>query len=242
MIALLLKLVEVLQGGAERLSKFRRASRREEVLLDLLTSYFILLDIGDCGSELIELGGEDPVQRVSSLSENAAHDWVMKCRSLLWRQRNNLHRLGEILLYKGLPILDVLDAGLLHQLAATIGSKASGLFYLGAVLEMHFLWGAMPEQAEVELYGEELATYRNSASLIETLLSTDGTSGGIERAIRDLNELKENAERLRTHVVGLCSADDLMELSARAKLRAHRESRLRRPEELGPMIGPDDAL
>jgi hypothetical protein len=131
----------------------------------------------------------------------------------------------------------VLDASLLRQLEKAIGSKERGLFHIGAVIEFYFLWGALPSDAEVRRYGEELAKFRYGASVMKLMIYLDGTFRHIKRAERSLNALKEKAERLQKQITKLCSSDDLLELSARAKSRARSETRLGQPGKSGRILG-----
>ena len=236
MVELLVKLVGILRESVEQTVKLVQSTRKKAVLLDLLTAYFILADIAEAGDELVALGGTDPVHQVSTLPAEKAKQWIGQCRASLWRQRNNLGRLGELLMYKGVPILDILEPGLLRDLKKTIGSKEKGLFSIGAVLEMYFIWGAIPEEEDIRVYGETVALYRCGASILQLMLtSTEGTLR-IEDAIRELETLKRDSELLRTQIVKLCSSDELVELTGRARARATSDRRLYSMEELGPII------
>jgi len=236
MFDLLTKLVDILLRGAEHRERVARSHRRTELLLDLLTVYFILLEIAKTGDRLVGLAGDDPILRVSSMAMDDANKWLVECKYLMWGQRNNLGRLGDLLLYEGLPVLDILDPNLRAELLAIVGSKEKGLFAIGAALEIYMTFGAIPTDEEVRTYGGAIAGLRYGAEILESLLSSPGTPLEARKVIAELDVLRRETERLRGQIVALCSSDELLILAAQAERRAKSERSLHAAGKFGPII------
>jgi hypothetical protein len=236
----LIKLLELLLRVLETRNTAIQSKERERLLVDLLVTYYVLRNVCEVGNRLLEVAGEDAVERATSLSGQARDEWMTNCHLLMRAQRNNLSRLGNILLYEGLPIVDVLDPDLRSELKTIIGNKEKGLFAIGAALEIYMIFGPLTEEDEEKTYGELTARFRQAARILELLLTPDREQFEIRSVISDLQRLKELSERFRNVVVQLCPSERLLEISAEAERRAASEKQIFPDRPMGRIIIADD--
>jgi hypothetical protein len=216
----LAKLAELMLKVTERRSAVIETKHKRELLLDLLTTYFILRGVLEVGQRLIEHAGDDAVETVTRMPPPDASKWLVECKYLILAQRAKLHRLSKLLGCDGLPIVDILDSDLRTELHRLIGSKESGLYSLGAGLEIHLLFGGLPSQEDLSIYGRAVANLRSDAHILQALISSDGEPIAIVRVQTDLKAIESATERLRAVISDICSKSEMLELSAEAERRA----------------------
>lgn len=236
MIELLAKLIDLLLKGAEQRKSLIESKRRRQLLLDLLTTYFVLRNVSSTGERLIAHAGDDPITRVTTMPVDAAKKWMVECKYLMLAQRANLHRLSNLLGYEGLPALDILDASLRADLRKVIGSKGSGLYSLGAGLEMYLLFGGLPTKEDVARFGDVIARLRSGATMLQLLLAGESTQPSIAQMKADLQHLQSASERLRETIGELCEHKEMLDLSAEAERRADDKNGIELDSAAGEMI------
>jgi hypothetical protein len=229
-----------MRGCIERHNSAAKAKGRQQLLVDLLATYYALRNVCDVGNRLLEAAGNDPVQRATTLSGPAREEWTTKCHLLMMAQRQNLSHLASLLLYEGLPIVDVLDPDLRSELKTVIGNKEQGLFAIGAALEIYMFFGPLTEQDEERTYGEETARFRQAARILELLFTPDREPFEIRSVLFDLKKLRKLAERFRAVVAQLCPAERLLEISAEAERRAANEKAIYPDRPVGRIIVADE--
>ena len=236
MIELLAKLTDLLLKGTERRKSIVESKRRRQLLLDLLTTYFVLRNVSEIGERLISHAGNDPIDRVTVMPSDDALKWLVECKYMMLAQRANLHRLSNLLGYEGLPVLDILDGNFRPELRKLIGSKGSGLFLLGASLELYLMFGGFPSQEDVARFGDTVAGVRSAAVQLQLLIAGEGASPPLDRVQSDLHHLQSALGRLRAILGQLCEPRELLDLSAEAERRANDKDGIELDSAAGQMI------
>jgi hypothetical protein len=128
-------IVALLRSALELYNASKKAKARREDILELLCTYFLLVDVIKDGRSLLDSIGTDPAARLAGLDPSEAQRTTREWARVTKRQAARLDLLGVRLL--GQDALAVFDPSLKDHLVNMIGSKserADSLHGIGAGL------------------------------------------------------------------------------------------------------------
>ena len=131
MIAEIKAIVDTIKIAVEGLKSFRDKKTKTEVALDLLRTYFILMDLAKDGSELLDSAGEDPSETIKNLPPDDAKQVLAEWGAIVRRQGARLLFLKEKLIKQN--VLALVDPQLKDRLKRLVGSKFSRVETLGGI-------------------------------------------------------------------------------------------------------------
>jgi hypothetical protein len=216
------KLLDTLLKAARRISDGLDQSKRRNAIRDLIAVSLLANEIVRDGKSLLKRAGSDPVGKVTQMNAEERWAYARECCGLLSEQLDRLRRLSGLL--DDAPLLEILDANLRCELDSIIGSKEEGLLAIVSPLGIYLTLGPLPDDAEVEKYGMELARMRYQADIVLCLLTNQDASVNsrieLDVAVANLNELSNASKRLLDHINGVASREEIVLLTKAAQERA----------------------
>ena len=205
MFADLKTIVDLIRTGATDLRRYRKRKEREEIVLDLLSVYFLLKDCVDEGERLIAEAGSSPVETIRAMDELKADATLKRWEATLKRQAARLRSLEGFV--SGDYKLAVINPVLQDRIGEVIGYKferANSLHGIGAAL---FFRAMFP----MDLSNEEAAGY------VSTMAGSEDDLLDVEKAKAEITELRDSLDQYRAYVERLLSDDEIAELSRTAR-------------------------
>jgi hypothetical protein len=159
--------------------------RKEEKIIELLESCFILRDLIQTAEELLELVIDKQEINFLELESNELEEHYCIVQAKLTIQLQRLQRLGDIFLSN--PTIDLLDTNIKKRLKKAIGGKEEGLFTVGAGLFFNQIFGCAGKQDEPD--SERIPRIvKEKYEFVQSIMGGDQISLAEQRAI--LQELK----------------------------------------------------
>lgn len=218
----LAQLLDILLKAVSQFREITDQRRRRDTIRDLLAACLVINEIVQNGETLLKLAGTDPVRKITEMSEGERRPYASECLRMMSEQLSKLRKLNGLL--EDTPVVQLVNANLKRELDAIIGTKEEGLMSVAAPLGFYLGLGAIPEQKDVALYGQELACMRYQAEVLSVLFTGNSVEScciDLTSASTNLNELRAAAERLRGSVTELISQGEIVLLVKDAEKRAH---------------------
>lgn len=206
MIKSIVDIVKILTNTASKIITMKKESVNQADKLELLKIFFILKDVQEDGSKLLESALPSPSEYLKTASKGAADLRIKIWDSALRRQGARLHKINNFISNRS--DLSVIDLKAQRRIKIIIGSKGSrvlNLFELGAGL---FFRTVLPIDETPETLAELVAL---SLQLGENQLLD------IPQIRHELNELDEALEEYRKIISALMSNEEIRSLSAKAR-------------------------
>ena len=220
----LANLLSTLLKGVSQIREITDQKRRRDTIRDLLSACLVADEIVGSGEALLRLAGSDPVRKITEMREEERRPYASECCRLLGDQLRRLRTLSGLL--EDAPVIGILDANLKRKLDALIGTKEKGLLAIASPLGIYLLFGPLPEQGEIELYGSDLARMRYQAEILSAMFARGDndveTHIDLDSAAANLNKLSNASSRLRERVTKLASQEEIVLLAGKAKKRIRR--------------------
>jgi hypothetical protein len=211
MFANLKTIVDLIRSGVAGFHEFKGRRDRQEIVLQLRRTYFLLKDCADEGEELLGLATHDPLSKIRAMQPDdvvkAGAEWDAKLR----RQGHRLYALQGLVF--GQDHLAVINPDLQRDIGTIVGYKmdrAVTLHRIGAVL---FFRNMFPQHESAE----------DKARVVSLMLGAqeDGALD-VGQSAAEIDALRRALEEYRTVVERFVSNEELLLLSERARQDAER--------------------
>jgi hypothetical protein len=200
-------LVDVVRDSASGLGSIRGKRARSNAILELLRIYFALSDVVVDGRTLLQAVGEDPRKTLAKVPRPDRPRTVIEWDNFINRQATRLYNLSGRLL--GQDALAVLDPGLKERLQELIGSKfarVETLEGIGAGLVIYSMFFSGKDD------------WKMRRNIIVSMYPARTTATiDVASAKRELKKLEVALEEYRTVCLKLCSEDEILRLSKKAR-------------------------
>jgi len=200
-------------------SEIKQIKNRRELIFDLLTAYFCLLQVVENGNDILTVLGAESAKRIIEMPEDERSKFTSHVYSLLITQTLLLTRITRLMHEQ--PILELLDPNFNHNLDTLTNKKLVLVGAMHASLRPLLIFDTNPTDQEVSAYGIETATllYR-ARMIIRTFAGGSEASGAYELASKNLDEIKDGSERLRIIITEISTLEEQIELAKEAEKRA----------------------
>jgi hypothetical protein len=205
-------IVDVIRSAVESIKGFRDNSTRQNTALDLLRTYFLLMDIVKEGLELLNSVGTDPVATITSLPPEEAQVALKRWDSIVRRQGGRLYSLSERLL--GQDVLAVIDPSLKRRLEELVSSKferTGSLHGIGAGLVIYSAFGGSHKQDWLMNVVQSIYQVQEDHHI------------NVSEARKEINQLQDALECYRAVCVRLVGDEEIMRLAKKAREETHFE-------------------
>ena len=202
----LLAILSLVKNAIKDLNSLKASSDRKAALLEMLKTYFLMLDTYEDGIKLLETVDHDPVQYIKSLDDDAA-----KIHSDIWdrilrRQSFRLCRIQEYITTQS--YLAVINPDLVKEISKVIGYKMDTVVTLHGIGAALFFRNVFPVDTSPE----------STATLVVQVL-TKQESGVVDNQsiLNELNSLKAGLDQFRELIDSVMDKKEIMALSAKAR-------------------------
>jgi hypothetical protein len=197
--------VDLIRSGMAGIIKFKTDKAREEALLGILRTYFLLKDCVDEGETLIADAGTDPIGKISAMAASDARSSLERWDAVIMRQSIRLRVLQDCIF--GQHHLTVINPALQVKISEVIGSKmdrANSLHGIGAALFFRTMF-------PIANTNEERARY------VVVMAGGEDDTLDLEKIRAEVSGLRESLDQYRALVERLVPDEELLRLSSRAR-------------------------
>lgn len=206
MFSELKSIVDLIRNAISDFRKFKSDKEREEVILGILKTYFLLKDCVDDGEKLIIEGGRDPVEKIKAMGVNEARITLENWVTTLKKQGIRLNILQGFIF--GQNHLSIINPNLQKQISKIIGYKMNRTTTLHAIGASFFFANIFPIT-----YNDE-----EKASLVKLMAGAKQNDLlDLDKIFYEVAALKNSLDEYRTVVGRLVSNEELIILSNRAR-------------------------
>lgn len=206
MIKQILDIVKILIETAIKTTAIKKESAKRADNLEILKIFFLLKDLQEDGSRLLESASPCPITHLKTASKEAAEFRLKAWDSILRRQGVRLHEIKSFISTRS--DLSVIDLKAQRRIKIIIGSKEDrvlNLFELGAGL---FFRTVLPIDESPETLAQ-LVT--------RSLQLSESDSLDISQIKNELHDLDEALEEYKKIVSALMSNEDIRSISQEAR-------------------------
>lgn len=206
MIKLIVDIVKILAETATKISAMKKESTAQADKLELLKIFFILKDVQEDGSKLLELASPSPSEYLKNASKEAAELRIKIWDAALRRQGARLYELNSFISNRS--DLCVIDLKAQRRMKLIIGSKHDrilNLFELGSGL---FFRTVLPINESPETLAE-LVTH--------TLQLNENKALDTHQIRLELDELDKALDEYGNIISMLMSSEEIRSLSEKAR-------------------------
>lgn len=179
--------------------------RRNNNVMAMLESYFLLKDLADDGAALVKEAGPSPIQTINSLPDIEAKTLLAKWDKTLRFQANRMRRLSQLVF--GQDFLDIITPELRTKLNQVVGSKFqrnNSLQSIGAALFFRDTFSS-------EKSNEDFARY------IGVMVGQNENFLDLEEIQSEIRLLRLSLMKYREVIEQMVTGHELMELSKKAR-------------------------
>ncbi|MEO1009557.1 MAG: hypothetical protein AAFX79_13420 [Planctomycetota bacterium] len=212
MFADIKNVVDVIRTGASGVAGLRSKKAREDALLELLSIYFVLLDVVEDGRALLELGGCDPLQTLERASDEDAATILEQFKVFVHLQAGRLYSISGLLM--GQDVLSFVDPTLRDKVSEVVGYKGDRvktLHGVGSGLVISTMFGITESREEV-------------ANLVQSMYTDHKYDPlDVSAAAREIDELEQGLNELRAICERFASDEELLLLTKKARKRTRSD-------------------
>ena len=211
MFADLKLIVDLICSCVSSFQKRKSVKKREDIVLGLLETYFLLKDCVEEGKLLIDEAGPDPIRRIKSMNETLAASTLKQWEVILCRQSRRLGALQEFVV--GQNHLAVIDPDTQERIKKIVGYKlerTNSLRHIGAALFFRF---NLPIANSTE----------DRAGYVSVMVGSQSESLEIEKIEQEIRDLRKSLDSFRIVVERLLSNDEITKFSDEAREKTQFE-------------------
>jgi len=206
MFSELKSIVDLIRSAISDFRKFKTDQEREEIILGILRTYFLLKDCVEDGEKLITEAGRDPIAKIKAMEATEARRTLEIWVSTLKNQGIRLRTLQGFIF--GQNHLAIINPKLQEQISEIIGYKMDRTATLHGIGAGLFFMNMLPiEYSDEEKAG--LVTIMAGAEENELL--------DLDKIASEVAALRNSLDKYRTVVERLVSNEELLILSNRAR-------------------------
>ena len=206
MFSQLKSVVDLIRSGIAEFRKFKSDQQREEIILGVLETYFLLKDCVDDGAKLIIESGSDPVRKINEMEPDEAIETLKRWDLLLRKQGKRLYSLQGYIFDQ--HHLAVINPKLQEKISEVIGYKMDRTVTLHGIGAGLFFRNMFPIQEN----NEEKAG-------IVTLMCGAEEDGilDLKKIDSEVADLRQSLAEYRIVVERLVNDEELLTLSKTAR-------------------------
>lgn len=211
MFADLTAISDLLRSCISGFQMYKSMKRREKLSLELLQTYFLMMDCADEGKQLIEEAGPDPIRHIKSMDEALATSTLEQWEVILLQQCRRLDALQKLVI--GQNHLAVIDPDTQAKIKEVVGYKlerANSLHGIGAALVGRFMF-------PVANSAEDRARY------VSVMFGSRSELLDVGRIEQEISDLRDSLGNFRTVVERLLSVDEIVRFADKARKKASFE-------------------
>ena len=202
----LLAILNLIKDAIKDLNILKASSDRTAALLEMLKTYFLMLDTYEDGIKLLESVDHDPVQYIKSLDDDAAKihsdiwDRVLRRQSFrLWSIQDNIGTQSY---------LAVINPDLVKEISKVIGNK------MDTVVTLHGIGAALFFR---NVFSVDTSPESTATLVVEVLTKQESGVVDIQSILNELNSLKAGLDQFRELIDSVMDKKEIMALSAKAR-------------------------
>lgn len=198
-------IVDVIRSSVSDFQIYKSEKERDQIVLDLLRTYFLFKDCVEEGENLINEAGPDPICTIKRMDKLSANSTLKRWEAILYRQTQRLGSLREFILSQN--HLAVITPDIQKRISEIVGNKmerANSLHSIGAALFFRWMFPA----AESD---EERAGY------VTLMAGSESHYLDMEAARQDIESLRDSLNQYRNIIERLVSDDEITRLSNEAR-------------------------
>lgn len=196
--------VDLIRTGVSDYRGFKSKKSRENAVLELLRTYFLLLDCVEEAERLFVAAGPNPVEKIRGMESSEAKVVIDIWDLALRKQAIRLRTLQGFIL--GQDHLAVINPTLQNRISAVVGDKFEtnlNLYKIGA----HLFFSSM----------FQLSNNEERAEAVLVMAGAEGDNLDMAKIESDIAALRESLDQYRLVVTRLVSDSELLELSGQAR-------------------------
>lgn len=202
----LLKIVDYLYKAVPGILKLRKASEYRSAALEMLKTYFLILDAHEDGLRWLESATSDPVNYIKKLDDKALKVQLKIWDTILRRQSRRLYEAGVYI--SSQSYLAVLDPDAQKSIQGVIGNKMSRVANLHGQGAGLFFRNIFPINESPE----------DIAGLVVKTLSMEENGLLDETEVREeLNSLKKGLDKFRDTIIKFIDKEEFYSISTEAR-------------------------
>ncbi len=198
-------IVELLRSCISNFQIYKSAKSRKKLILELLQTYFLIIDCLEEGKQLIDEAGPDPIRRIKSMDEISADATLKRWEVILCRQGRRLRALKDFVI--GQNHLAVIDPDTQARIKEIVGYKlerTNSLHSIGAALFFRFMFPIVNS-------AEDRANY------VSVMIGSQSELLNVGKIELEIDALRESLENYRKVVLRLLTNDELIRFSDEAR-------------------------
>lgn len=209
----LLKIISFIQNASKDLNYLRASSHRKAALLEILKTYFLILDTYEDGVKLLKSVDHDPVQYIKSLDDDAAKIQSDAWDRILRRQSVRLYSIQQNIATQS--YLSIVNPKLVKEISKVVGNKMDRVVTLHRIGSQLFFRNLFPVEESPE----------SIANLVVQFL-TKKESGVVdnESIMSDLNSLEAGLDQFRELILSAMDKKEVMTLCTQAREETKMEA------------------
>ncbi len=202
----LLRIVELVREAASGIVKLGKAAERRSAALEMLKTYFLILDAHEDGLRLLESATADPISYVKQLGDKTLETQLKIWDTILRRQSWRLYEASNYV--SAQSYLAVIDPDAQKSINEVIGYKMDRVATLHGLGASLFFRSIFPLDESPE----------SVAELVIKVLATE-ESGAIDQiAVREeLARLKKGLDAFRESIMGLIDKEEFHSIAEEAR-------------------------
>ena len=205
MIADLKAIADMLRSCVNDYKNHDTNRRRDQIVLDLLRTYFLLHDCIEEAKQLVHEAGSNPIRTIKDMVASDAESTLQRWETILDRQTRRLFTLQDYIF--GQHHLTVINPEVQNKMKELVGNK------LSRTTSLHGIGAA--------LYFRQIFKRANSVEdLVPYVILSIGSESeylDIEKTKHEISELETSLSQFRSVVERLLSDDEITRLADEAR-------------------------
>ena len=202
----LLKIINLIVNAIKGWSNLNVSSDRKAALIEMLKTYFLILDTYEDGIELLKSVDHDPVQYIKSLDDDAAIMHTDDWDRILRRQGVRLFLIRENLTAQS--YLAVINPDLVKEISRVIGNK------MDRVITPHGIGAGLCFR---NLFRSEESPESIASLVVQVFTKQESGIVDNESILNELNSLKAGLDQFRELIDSAMDKKEIMALSEKAR-------------------------
>lgn len=202
----LFEIICLVKDSIKDLSILNKDNERESAILEMLKTYFIMLDSYGDGMKMIESISENPTEYIKGLDENSLEAQINIWDKFLRKQSARLYQAQQYI--SSQSYLAVINPTAQKRIEDVIGYKMDSIVSLHGLGSVLFFRSMLPQDETPEAI----------ASLVSQVLTQqDNVIINKDKVRKELQQLKEGLDEFRAIIEGATRKEELLALSNKAR-------------------------
>lgn len=202
----LLKIINLISSAVKDLSNIKTSYDRKIALLEMLKTYFLLLDSYKDGIKLLESVNSNPFEYIKSLDDSSLKYHLSVWDEILRRQGIRLYQAQEYITSQS--YLAIINPDIVEEISKVIGYKMDRLVTLHGLVAGLFFRNLFPTDETPET---------TVKLVVQVLMKQDSDVINKELVFDELKALKKGLDSFRIIIDSIMDKEEILLLSNKAR-------------------------